>query len=78
VHEELKNNSDSQENPSTLGYKTIDLYFLLLSVRTTVNASHAKSIYKYMNTKLKILNCNVTLLEEHRLVLHPKIKEKTF
>jgi hypothetical protein len=23
-----------------------------------INASHASSIYRYMNTKLKLLNCN--------------------
>jgi hypothetical protein len=26
-----------------------------------INASHASSIYKYMNTKLKLLNCNANI-----------------
>jgi hypothetical protein len=26
-----------------------------------INANHASSVYKYMNTKLKLLNCNANI-----------------
>jgi hypothetical protein len=49
-----------------------------------INASHAKSIHKYMNTKLRLLKCNANIcfyeiyLEQNLSAKYAQINEKEF